>query len=330
MSVLRVFRFFGTIERGACYIHKTKTEMTKWNADRISDLTGKRVIITGGASGIGYAAAVKLAAKGAEVVLAVRHTEKGEKAASKLKLSHPGANVTVMHLDLGDLDSVKQFAQQFAVQYNKLDILINNAGVMVPPYRKTEQGFELQFGVNHLGHFALTGLLLPLLSATPGSRIVTVSSIAARKARIDFDNLDGSKGYNPMTFYRQSKLSNLLFAIELQNRLKGAGNSLMSIACHPGISATNLVSRGSGKEAGWIVKQLMKLFIQSADMGSLPTLYAATDPGLTGGEYIGPDGWQGHGGHPVITDEAKKLFSPDLAAKLWEVSEKLTGIRFQL
>ena len=302
--------------------------MTKWNADRISDLTGKRIIITGGASGIGYAAAVKLADKGAEVVLAVRTLEKGEKAAARVKESNPGAKVSVMHLDLGDLDSVKRFAQQFSVQYSKLDILINNAGVMVPPYRKTEQGFELQFGVNHLGHFALTGLLLPLLSATPGSRIVTVSSIAARKAKINFDNLDGSKGYNPMTFYRQSKLSNLLFAIELQNRLQGARNSLISIACHPGISATNLVSRGSGKEAGWLVKQLMKLFIQSAEMGSLPTLYAATDPALKGGEYIGPDGGQGHGGHPVITDEAKKLFNPELAAKLWEVSEKLTGVRF--
>jgi NAD(P)-dependent dehydrogenase (short-subunit alcohol dehydrogenase family) len=304
--------------------------MTKWNADRISDLTGKRVIITGGASGIGYEAAVKLAGKGAEVILAVRSLEKGEKAAAKIKLSYPAAKVTVMHLDLGDLDSVKQFAQQFAVQYSTLDILINNAGVMVPPFRKTIQGFELQFGVNHLGHFALTGLLLPMLSATPGSRIVTVSSIAARKAEINFNNLDGSKGYNSMTFYRQSKFSNLLFAMELQKRLGDAGNSLMSIACHPGISATNLVSRGSGKEAGWLVKQLMKLFIQSAEMGSLPTLYAATDPGLKGGEYIGPDGWQGHSGHPVITDEAKKLFKPDLAAKLWEVSEKLTGVCFQV
>ena len=323
-----VLRLFGTIERGVCYIHKTKTEMTKWIADRISDLTGKMVLITGGASGIGYAAAVKLAGKGADVVLAVRTMEKGEKAAARVKESNPSAKVSVMHLDLGDLDSVKRFAQQFSVQYSKLDILINNAGVMVPPYRKTEQGFELQFGVNHLGHFALTGLLLPLLSATPGSRIVTVSSIAARKPKINFDNLDGSKGYNPMTFYRQSKLSNLLFAIELQNRLKGAGNNLISIACHPGISATNLVSRGSGKEAGWLVKQLMKLFIQSAEMGSLPTLYAATDPGLKGGEYIGPDGWQGHGGHPVITDEGKKHFNPDLAARLWEGSEKHTGVRF--
>ncbi len=300
--------------------------MTKWNADRISDLTGKRVIITGGASGIGYAAAVKLAGKGADVVLAVRTVEKGEKAAAKLKLSYPGAKVTVMHLDLGDLDSVKQFAQQFAVQYSKLDILINNAGVMVPPYRKTEQGFELQFGVNHLGHFALTGLLLPLLSATPGARIVTVSSIAARKAKIDFDNLDGSKGYNPMTFYRQSKLSNLLFAIELQNRLNG--NGLVSVACHPGISATNLVSRGSGKEAGWLVKQLMKLFIQSAEMGSLPTIYAATAPELKGGEYIGPDGPNGTRGYPLVTDESKKLYKPDLATKLWEVSETLTGVKF--
>lgn len=304
--------------------------MTKWSADRIGDLNGKRIIITGGASGIGYEAATKLAGKGAEVILAVRTMEKGERAATKLKVSHPDAKITVMHLDLGDLNSVKQFAQEFKAKYNKLDILINNAGVMVPPYRKTEQGFELQFGVNHLGHFALTGQLIPLLSATPGARIVTVSSIAARKATIDFDNLDGSKGYNPMTFYRQSKLSNLLFAIELQNRLNGNGNGLVSVACHPGISATNLVSRGSGKEAGWLVKQLMKLFVQSAEMGSLPTLYAATAPGLKGGEYIGPDGRHGHSGHPVVTDEAEKLFNASLAARLWNISEELTGIKFPL
>ncbi|MCU0377996.1 MAG: oxidoreductase [Bacteroidales bacterium] len=304
--------------------------MTKWDADRIGDLNGKRVIITGGASGIGYEAAVKLAAKGAEVILAVRTIDKGEKAATKIKDSHPDANVTVMHLDLGDLKSVRQFAEEFSVRFNNLDILINNAGVMVPPYRKTEQGFELQFGVNHLGHFALTGHLLPLLSATPGSRIVTVSSIAARKAKINFDNLDGSKGYNPMTFYRQSKLCNLLFAIELQNRINGSANGLISIACHPGVSATNLISRGSGKEAGWLVKQLMKLFIQSAEMGSLPTLYAATEPGLKGGEYIGPDGPNGTRGYPIVTDESKKLFKPDQAALLWKMSETLTGVKFPL
>jgi NAD(P)-dependent dehydrogenase (short-subunit alcohol dehydrogenase family) len=302
--------------------------MSKWTSDLIGELNGRRILITGANHGIGFEAARALSLKGAELVLAVRNREKGENAAAKITANRPDATVEVMHLDLADLGSVRQFATAFTDRFDRLDVLINNAGVMIPPYRKTRDGFELQFGTNHLGHFALTGLLLPLLLATPLSRIVTVSSIAARRANILFDNLDGSKGYSPMTFYRQSKFSNMLFAIELQNRLEVAGTSTISVACHPGVSVTNLLSRGSGKETGSIMKALMSIVAQPASMGALPTLYAATHPDLRGGEFIGPDGPGNTKGHPVLTNDPARLYKPDLAAKLWKVSEELTGIHY--
>ena len=299
--------------------------MKHWDTDQISSQEGKVIIVTGGGSGIGLEAAKVLASKGAEVILAVRNVEKGERAAASIREFSSDANVSVMHLDLGDLSLVRQFADQFKSRYNRLAILINNAGVMVPPYKKTKDGFELQFGTNHLGHFTLTGLLIPLLLETPDSRIVTVSSIAARGGRINFENLDGSKRYNPMTFYRQSKFANLLFAVELQNRLRSKGSKTLSIACHPGISSTNLVSRGSGRETGWLLRQMMNLVLQSAGMGALPTLFAATNPDLRGGEFIGPDGRGNHRGYPIITGEESKLFNQDIATRLWEFSEKVTG-----
>lgn len=304
--------------------------MTKWTAELIGDLKGKMVIVTGGASGIGFSASEVLASRGADLVMAVRNTAKGEKAAERIRAKQAASSVTVMHLDLGDLASVKQFATEFSSRFDRLDLLINNAGVMVPPYTKTKDGFELQFGTNHLGHFALTAHLLPMVMATPLSRIVTVSSIAARRAKINFANLDGSKGYSPMPFYRQSKLSNLLFAIELQNRLERAGSSAISVACHPGISVTNLLSRGSGKETGAVMKWIMGIVAQPADRGALPTLYAATHPDLRGGEYIGPDGPGNTKGYPVLNSDPAKLFDQALATRLWDVSEKLTGVRFPI
>ncbi len=304
--------------------------MSNWSTDNIGDLKGKVVIVTGGASGIGLEAARVLASKRAALVLAVRNMAKGERAAENIRALHPEAEVAVMHLDLGDLASVRQFASVFTMRFDRLDILINNAGVMVPPYSKTKDGFELQFGTNHLGHFALTALLLPKIMATPLSRVVTVSSIAARKASINFKNLDGTHGYNPMTFYRQSKLANLLFSIELQHRLERAGSTAISVLCHPGISVTNLLSRGSGKETGKVMKALMRIVAQPAEKGALPTLFAATNPELRGGEYIGPDGFGNHKGYPALTDEAGRMFNADLSAKLWEVSESLTGVRYQI
>jgi NAD(P)-dependent dehydrogenase (short-subunit alcohol dehydrogenase family) len=302
--------------------------MISWNTEQIGNLKGKNVIITGGSSGIGLEAAKVLAAKGASVTLAVRNEEKGKKVAAKILAENPGAALSVMHLDLASLASIRGFAGEYKGRHDRLHILINNAGIMIPPYRKTRDGFESQFGTNHLGHFALTGHLLPLLLSTPGSRIVSTSSIAARKAKIRFDNLDGSKGYEPMRFYRQSKLACLLFAVELQHHLEKSGSSSISVACHPGISVSNLISRGSGKEASHLLKKAMRIIAQPAHKGALPTLYAATFLDLRGGEYIGPDGPGNRKGNPVQTSEVSKLFDKDLAAKLWEVSESLTGVKY--
>jgi len=304
--------------------------MIPWNTEQIGNLKGKDVIITGGSSGIGLEAAKVLAVKGAAVTLAVRNIEKAQRILEKFNTENPGAAMTVMHLDLADLESIKDFSDKYRSNHGHLHILVNNAGVMVPPYRKTRDGFESQFGTNHLGHFALTARLMPLLLATPQSRIVTISSIAARKAKIYFDNLDGSKGYERMNFYRQSKFANLLFAMDLQKRLSQSGSSTISVACHPGISVSNLWSRGSGKEASDLVKKIIRIFAQPASKGALPTLYAATNPDLTGGEYIGPDGPGNRQGNPVKTSEASELFKTDLSERLWKVSEKLTGVKFSI
>ena len=302
--------------------------MILWNTEQIGNLKGNDVIVTGGSSGIGLEAAKVLAAKGAAVTLAVRNVEKGKRIIEKFHSENPDAALTVMHLDLADLKSIKDFADRYRSNHDHLHVLINNAGVMIPPYRKTKNGFESQFGTNHLGHFALTAHLLPLLLATPHSRVVTTSSLAARKGKIHFDNLDGSQGYNPMKFYRQSKLANLLFAIELQHRLGLAGASTISVACHPGISVSNLLSRGSGKEANQLLKKMMRIVAQPAHKGALPTLYAATNPDLKGGEYIGPDGPGNRKGNPVQTTEASQLFNTEIAERLWEVSEDLTGVKY--
>ncbi len=302
--------------------------MIPWNTEQIGSLRGKDIIITGGSSGIGLEAAKVLAAKGASVTLAVRNVEKGKKVVEKAVSLNHDAVMDVMHLDLADLKSIKDFADRYRASHKHLHILINNAGVMIPPFRKTRDGFESQFGTNHLGHFAITAHLLPLLLATPRSRVVSTSSIAARKGKIHFDNLDGSRGYNPMKFYRQSKLANLLFAIELQHRLELAGTSTISVACHPGISVSNLLSRGSGKEPNQLLKNMMRIVAQPAHKGALPTLFAATNPDLKGGEYIGPDGPGNRKGNPVQTTEASQLFNKEIAAKLWELSEDLTGVKY--
>ncbi|MCP3763797.1 oxidoreductase [Domibacillus sp. A3M-37] len=291
------------------------------------EVKDKKVIITGANSGIGYEAAKVLAEQGAHVVLAVRNEERGNEAAQNIVKEHEGANISVMKLDLSDLASVKEFADAYKEGFDQLHILINNAGVMIPPYQKTKDGFELQFGGNHLGHFALTGHLLPMLKATPSARLVTLSSIAHRGASIDFDNLDGSKGYKAMKFYGQSKLANLLFAKELDNRLKRAGINATSVACHPGIAATNLFKVG-GERMQPFLKPLLHKFFQAPEMGVLPTLYAATEGTLKGGEYIGPDGRGNRKGNPTIEVPAKGVYDEKTMKKLWDVSEKLTGVMF--
>ena len=291
------------------------------------DLLNKIVIITGGNSGIGFEAAKMLVKRGAQVVLAVRNEQKGKQAQESILAENSDAHVEVMKLDLSDLQSVKDFATQFLTRFENLHILINNAGVMVPPYQLTKDGFELQFGCNHLGHFALTGYLLPMLDKTPNSRVVTVSSIAHRGASIFFDNLNGAKVYKKMAFYKQSKLANLLFAKELDERLKQQGISTISVACHPGISTTNLFKFGK-RDAPAFLMRFATIFLQSAEMGALPTVYAATNENLKGGEYIGPDGKGNRKGNPTIEVPAPEVYNEETMKQLWDVSEKLTGVNF--
>jgi NAD(P)-dependent dehydrogenase (short-subunit alcohol dehydrogenase family) len=300
---------------------------TKWNVNDIPNLKEKVIVITGANSGIGFEAARVLAQKEANIVFAVRNHEKGQTAMRSIQNEYPAARIQLMKLDLSDLHSIKQFAQQFASSHDRLDLLINNAGVMMPPYTKTKDGFELQFGSNHLGHFVLTGSLLSLIQKTEQSRIVTVSSLAHKGAKIDFDNLDGSKQYSRYKFYGQSKLANLLFSYELNKRLQKAGIPVKSIACHPGISTTNLISLGKEK-ASWYAKFAVQLISQSAQQGAWPTLYAATYPNLQGGEYIGPDGAGNRKGNPAVDDTVKRLYDEELLKKLWTVSEELTGFRY--
>jgi NAD(P)-dependent dehydrogenase (short-subunit alcohol dehydrogenase family) len=288
-------------------------------------LVDKTIVVTGANSGIGLEAAKILASRGAHVILAVRNQEKGEEAVGSISSEINNAKVEVMSLDLADLTSVRAFALAFTERFKSLDLLINNAGVMVPPYQMTKDGFELQFGSNHLGHFALTGLLLPLLKKTPDSRIVTLSSIAHRGATIFFDNLDGSKGYKAMKFYKQSKLANLLFSKELDERLKQSGLATISLACHPGITSTNLFKLGK-KDAPAFLKKLLTRFLQRVEMGVLPTIYAATEEHLKGGEYIGPDGKGNRSGYPTIEIPALGVYNKETMKKLWEVSETLTGV----
>lgn len=302
---------------------------THWDESQVPDMQGKTIVITGANSGIGYEAATILAGRGAEIVMAVRNYEKGQKALQAIQNVHPNAKLQLMRLDLSELASIRHFAEEFRQNHHKLSILINNAGVMMPPYSRTQDGFELQFGSNHLGHFALTGLLLPQLLATPHARIVTLSSIAAYAGKIDFDNLDGSKGYRSFKFYSQSKLANMLFARELQLRLAQHQVDTISVACHPGFTHTNLASRGSGKPVSGIFGLLSRSFGQKALMGALPTLYAATSPTIHGGEYVGPDGKGGRKGYPKLDDHIDKLYQADISQRLWTLSESLTGVQYE-
>lgn len=302
---------------------------THWDESQVPDMQGKTIVITGANSGIGYEAATILAGRGAEIVMAVRNYEKGQKALQAIQNVHPSAKLQLMRLDLSELASIRHFAEEFRQNHHQLSILINNAGVMMPPYSRTQDGFELQFGSNHLGHFALTGLLLPQLLATPHARIVTLSSIAAYAGKIDFDNLDGSKGYRSFKFYSQSKLANMLFARELQLRLTQHQVDTISVACHPGFTHTNLASRGSGKPVSGIFGLLSRSFGQKALMGALPTLYAATSPTIYGGEYVGPDGKGGRKGYPKLDDHIDKLYQADISQRLWTLSESLTGVQYE-
>jgi len=307
---------------------------TQWTQDDIPSQNGKLAVVTGGNSGIGYEAALALAGKGAHVILAVRSAERGQAAVTAIQRAHPGAAAEAMALDLSNLSSVRRFADTFLQRFEKLPLLINNAGVMALPYGRTADGFEMQFGTNHLGHFALTGLLMPAILAAPGARVVVVSSGLHTSGDIDFANLDGAESYRPWRAYSQSKLANLLFAYELQRRFTATGADTIAAGCHPGYAATNLQAAGprmAGSRFGERVSELTnRLFAQSAAMGALPTLYAATAPDVNGCDYIGPVGLLGLRGTPGKIKSSARSYDPTLAARLWQVSEQLTGVRYDL
>jgi len=302
--------------------------VTNWTTNDIPDQTGRTAVITGANTGLGYETAAALAAKGAHVVLAVRNTDKGQAAADLISRRSPGASVAVQQLDLTSLESIRAAAEQLRAAHDSIDLLINNAGVMFTPRSTTKDGFELQFGTNHLGHFAFTGLLLDHIVAAPGSRVVTVSSVGHRFARngLRFDDLQWEKDYSRVGAYGQAKLANLMFTYELQRRLRGTGT--IAAAAHPGGSRTEL-TRNLPPLLGAVTKLAEPLF-QPAEMGALPQLRAATDPGVIGGQYFGPDGFGEQRGYPVVV--ASTRVSHDTAAqkRLWTVSEQLTGVTFRV
>jgi len=301
----------------------------KWTAAQIPALDGKTALITGANSGIGYQAALELARHGAHVLLGCRNAAKGADALARLLAAVPGAKAEVVELDVASLASVRAFAASFAARGVPLDLLINNAGVMALPTRElTIDGFERQFGTNHLGHFALAGLLMPELLAAAAPRVVTVASIAHRTGKIEFDNLHGERKYTPRDAYNRSKLANILFARELEKRARAANSKLVSIPVHPGVSRTNIIENGmapTGLKA-MVINAVAALVMQSDEAGALPTLYAATSPTAVGGEYIGPDGFLGVKGSPTVEQPKPQALDEDVAAKLWTVSEQLTGV----
>lgn len=294
-----------------------------WTIDNIADQSGKTILITGGNSGIGLEAARVLSLKNAEVILTARSADKGTAAVEKIKSQNPAANVSWMVLDLADLDSIRAFSVAFHAKYTRLDILINNAGVMYPASREvTKQNFELQFGTNHLGHFALTGLLLDILKATPGSRVTTQSSIAhTMLSKIDLQDLNWEKSYSRTKAYSQSKLANLLFTYELGRQLKKHGLNVIANAAHPGVTNTNLF-KTSG--FGFITKFIS----QHVELGALPILRAATEPNLKGSEFVGPKGIGGFRGYPIHVSSTPTSHNEVLAKALWAASERLTKIDF--
>ena len=300
---------------------------SNWTAADIPDQNGRIAIVTGANSGLGLVTARELARAGARVVMACRNQEKGREAVRAVEVRAPGAKVELEALDLASLDSVRSFAERVRERHPELDLLINNAGVMATPRRETADGFELQFGTNHLGHFALTGLLLDTLEGREDGRVVTLSSGAHRSGRIAFDNLGGERHYFRWRAYGQSKLANLMFALELDRRLRAAGSSIKSLAAHPGWAATNLQTSGPPKLDALLMALPNRFYAQSDEMGALPTLYAATEPGLEGGTYIGPDGFAEGRGHPIQVAPSKAARDESVAGMLWEVSEDMTGVQ---
>ena len=299
----------------------------KWTERDIPDQTGRVAVVTGANTGLGLETARALAARGALVVMAVRDVERGKAAAAKIVGAHPGAKITLLGLDLGSLASVRAAADRLRSDHQRIDLLVNNAGVMYTPRSTTADGFELQFGTNHLGHFAFTGLLLDRMRMVEGSRIVAVSSVGHRiRSAIDFDDLEFRNGYDRVAAYGRSKLANLLFTYELERRLRKAGAATSALAAHPGVAATELV-RNSPKLLQWLAEATSPL-LQSPLMGALATLRAATDPRAVGGQYYGPGGIGELKGHPVLVRSSKRSHDENLQRRLWKASEDLTDVTY--
>jgi NAD(P)-dependent dehydrogenase (short-subunit alcohol dehydrogenase family) len=303
----------------------------RWTVEHIPDLTGKIAVVTGANSGIGLETAREMARKGAHTVLACRSAERGERAVEDLKEQLPGAQLQLTALDLASLSSIERFARDFTQAHSRLDVLVNNAGIMAVPYSLTEDGFESQMGINHLGHFALTGRLLKVLLSTPGARVVNVSSTAHRPGRMEFGNLlFENGGYSPFRAYCRSKLANLLFTFELQRRFTNAGVETLAVACHPGMATTNIGNHLHGHRTFRFSGMLTAGIVQSAAMGALPTLRAAVDPEAKGGQYYGPRGFAGQRGFPGPVSSTASSRHAESAFRLWEASEELTGVDYSL
>lgn len=304
----------------------------RWTADELPDLSDRVIVVTGANGGLGFATSRALARHGAHVIMACRSVEKAAEAVRRIEDESPAGRVEPWALDLASLRSIEAFAERLTAQHDELYALCNNAGVMALPRRVTTDGFEMQLGTNHLGHYALTGRLLPLLLAAEGSRVVTVSSMMHRMGRIDFDDLQGEHHYRKWAAYSQSKLANLLFTYELQRRLSAAKVELIAVAVHPGYSDTNLqteAARMTGSAiAGRIMAAATRVAAQSPEMGALPSLYALTADDVHGGDFIGPGGLMQIWGYPAKVEPAPVAKDPELASRLWAVSQQLTGVRY--
>lgn len=303
--------------------------MTSWTISDIPSQRGRTAVVTG-TGGLGFQDALALARAGANVIIAGRNPSKGAAAVNQIRQSVPGANVTFGTLDLASLESIEAFGESLRSSRDSLDLLINNAAVMTPPKRQvTSDGFELQFGTNYLGHFALTAKLLPLLRKGNKPRVVSLSSVAARSGTINFDDLQAQRSYRPMPVYSQSKLACLMFALELQRRSDAAGWGVQSIAAHPGISRTDLLPNGAGTwSAPGMVRRYMWFLFQPASQGALPTLFAATSPQAQGGAYYGPDKFGETRGYPTVAKIPPQALDTSVAARLWIESEECTEAVF--
>lgn len=302
-----------------------------WTTENIPPLTGKTIIVTGGNSGLGYESVKAFAKKGAQVIMTCRNIEKGKHALKHILHHQKEAKIEIMQLDLMNFDSIRKFANEFKQNHNQLHVLLNNAGIMKVPYRLTKDGIESQQGTNYFGHYVLTALLLENLKNTPGSRVVNVSSLAHRFGEIDFENLlyEGARDYTSMKAYGRSKLENLLFTYELQRFFETNKIQCIAVAAHPGVSDTNLFSHIGGKFLQKLFKPLFSLFVQPSAMGALPQLRAAVDLQVKGGEFYGPNGRKQMKGYPVVVSSNETANDKEIARRLWEVSAKITGVKFE-